>query len=263
MALGNITLAKLEDTLFNISKMRLPSAVDLAIIRAIQVAPAALRDFESRCEIYLTRAIQMEEQNATDGTPVNSPGHIYLPLLMWYPANSNFIADVLAVVQADVTATIVLPSAYAEFQTRVNDFIAAYYPDGSSNYWMVATQQDNSVGTERVRMATDADDSDTDPATYADDANIAGNLYYSSSVILNLVRSVNNIIFHTYQADDDVDLTKGGEFTSLVATPICALYVIMDFLRTEFPAGLLGGTFLSTSEMDALETAANAFLINT
>jgi hypothetical protein len=263
MALGDIILAKLETTVFNISKMKLPNAVDLAIIRAIQVAPAALRDWETRCETYLTRAIQLSEQDAVDGTPTNGPGHIYMPLVMWYPANSNFIADVLAVVQSDVTATVVLPSAYAELQTRINEFITQLYPDTGPHYWMLSTRQDDSTTDEKLRLCNETVDSEVDPANYTDDDDISGGLYYGNDFEIDILRSVNNLIYHTYLDDDAVDLTKGGQFTSLVATPICALYVIMDFLRNELPAGLAGGTFLSTSEMDALESAALAFLVNT
>jgi hypothetical protein len=266
MSLTNVTLADPTSTLLEIGKMTFPSAVDLATARAISIAPAAARDWEARVQNYLTLASQFEERNESEGNAQYCEGWIYAPLVFWPSAHYSFVADVLAVVQADITATVVLPAAYNELKTRIDTFIANNYPNGTGDYLMISTHHDGG-GSEVVSYSNDTADSEVDPANYEDDDDIAHAAYVGGTNLLNLIRSINNLIYHTYLDDDDVDLTKGGEFLSLLSYPICLLYVIMNFLRTAIPKGTGdgkagNGTFLTTAEWTALSSAATNFLTN-
>lgn len=268
MSLDNATFSDPTSTLLEIGKMKYPSASDLAIVRAIQVAPAAARDWESRVEIYLRRATEWEERNSEvdEGGPTYSEGWMYAPLVFWPSNHLNFIADVLAVVQEDITATVVLPSAYDTLRSRINTLITSFYPDGSGHYYMLAVDGSGDSNND-IRIAKSNYDSRVHPDNYTDDDEVDFAFDAQNGPWDDVVMAVNNLIFHIYEDDDDVDLTKGGEFVSLVSFPICLLYVIMNYLRNSIPSGTGdekagAGTFLSTAEWNALTSAASQFLTN-
>jgi hypothetical protein len=221
-----------------------------------------MRSWETRVAEYVARSIQLEEQNTVDGNPANAEGWAYAPLIFWPSEQAPFLSDVLAVVQSDVTSTITLPSAYNAMKTAIQTFISAQYPAAGPEYRMISLEHDNGGSLPAVSRSTSSADAKVDPANYTEDDDLLHAGYTSGSDTVDLIYALNNLIYHTYLDDDDVDLTKGGEWLSLASQPICLAYVILDFLRNGLPSGTGTGNFLSTAEWNALTAAASNFLTN-
>jgi hypothetical protein len=249
------TLIDPNTVLYRLSELELPAAQESSLIRVIRGLPSAVSSWERAVDSYLNRSISLDYVNNTDN---EDKGWMYQPMLQWPAKNSRFIADVLAAI-AEFEGTITLPTAYNEIKSACETFVTNMYPNGSDYYMF---ENYNGTDAARTKIVSDTEDAEVHPDTYEDDDAIGAGSVSDNAYARNVIRKVNNLIFHLSEDDSEVDLESASTIPIALSYPVAFVYLVISFLRTEFSATFRSGNFVSDAQWASLSSAGEAVLTN-
>ena len=243
----------LSSALLNrISEVEVIPANETALFRVIRDSPGVFADWDRAVSLYLERSTSIDEDTATDAEKT----WIYRSLVIWPSKHSNFVRDVIEILD-DFDVSVSLPTGFSLLKVAIDNYIAAFYPDGSSVYWLFETEWPFAVRN-TGGAAPDAD-AHPDNYDYGEDFSYNINVSFNAATPTALIKALNDLVW-------DVQQVNSSRYTATTALPLAVgtivakVYLIIKFLRETISDTYASGEYLNSTDYTALESAANGVL---
>jgi hypothetical protein len=95
-----------------------------------------------------------------------------------------------------------------------------------------------------------------------DSTNDTTSTYLATATAGTFMNKVNNLIYHTYLDDSEVDFDVQSTTPLIMSYPVAFCYLVIKFLRDEISSTYRSGDFMSGDQWTKLSTAGESVLVN-